>query len=147
MSVYQSIKVYASGAVVPICAASLVSHIVPQRYKRVYAYGIDGLDRTCMDMGLVSYRSIVISPICTLLQSTRGKKEKIDSFQNDDLLIPVCFCLCTLWCVLQVVSADIVISTVLRCIAVLYLYLQFSNFNRLGSKYLLGEYSFPLPLC
>ncbi|XP_065177955.1 3-hydroxy-3-methylglutaryl-coenzyme A reductase-like [Sycon ciliatum] len=38
----------------------------------------------------------------------------------------------------EIVTADVILATLLRCIAVLYTYMQFCNFNRLGSKYLLG---------
>ncbi|KAM9811123.1 3-hydroxy-3-methylglutaryl-coenzyme A reductase-like [Neosynchiropus ocellatus] len=38
----------------------------------------------------------------------------------------------------QVLSSDIIILTITRCIAIIYIYLQFQNLRRLGSKYILG---------
>ncbi|ESO88291.1 hypothetical protein LOTGIDRAFT_126248 [Lottia gigantea] len=35
-------------------------------------------------------------------------------------------------------SSDLIIMTITRCLAVIYIYLQFRNLRRLGSKYLLG---------
>jgi len=35
-------------------------------------------------------------------------------------------------------SSDLIILTITRCLAVMYIYLQFTNLRRLGSKYLLG---------
>lgn len=41
----------------------------------------------------------------------------------------------------QYIAADVIIMTVVRCSAVLYCYYQFCNLHKLGSKYILGEYS------
>uniref|UniRef100_A0A4W4FXS2 3-hydroxy-3-methylglutaryl coenzyme A reductase n=1 Tax=Electrophorus electricus TaxID=8005 RepID=A0A4W4FXS2_ELEEL len=38
----------------------------------------------------------------------------------------------------QVLSSDIIILTITRCIAVVYIYFQFQNLRQLGSKYILG---------
>ncbi|XP_050400448.1 3-hydroxy-3-methylglutaryl-coenzyme A reductase [Patella vulgata] len=38
----------------------------------------------------------------------------------------------------DVKSSDLIIMTITRCLAVIYIYLQFRNLRRLGSKYLLG---------
>ncbi|XP_010287269.1 PREDICTED: 3-hydroxy-3-methylglutaryl-Coenzyme A reductase isoform X2 [Phaethon lepturus] len=38
----------------------------------------------------------------------------------------------------DVLSSDIIILTITRCIAILYIYFQFQNLRRLGSKYILG---------
>ncbi|KAK7499766.1 hypothetical protein BaRGS_00009107 [Batillaria attramentaria] len=38
----------------------------------------------------------------------------------------------------EVKSSDIIILAITRCLAVMYIYLQFRNLRRLGSKYLLG---------
>ncbi|KAL8582291.1 hypothetical protein ACOMHN_037048 [Nucella lapillus] len=38
----------------------------------------------------------------------------------------------------EVKSSDIIILSITRCLAVMYIYLQFRNLRRLGSKYLLG---------
>nr|KAG5708561.1 hypothetical protein BaRGS_032982 [Batillaria attramentaria] len=39
----------------------------------------------------------------------------------------------------EVKSSDIIILAITRCLAVMYIYLQFRNLRRLGSKYLLGK--------
>ena len=36
-------------------------------------------------------------------------------------------------------SSDIIVLTIIRCLAVMYIYLQFRNLRSLGSKYLLGK--------
>ena len=36
-------------------------------------------------------------------------------------------------------SSDILVLTITRCLAVMYIYLQFRNLRKLGSKYLLGK--------
>lgn len=36
-------------------------------------------------------------------------------------------------------SSDIIILTVTRCVAIIYIYFQFKNLRQLGSKYILGE--------
>ncbi|KAM6953987.1 3-hydroxy-3-methylglutaryl-coenzyme A reductase-like [Aplochiton taeniatus] len=38
----------------------------------------------------------------------------------------------------QVLSSDIIILTITRCIAIVYIYFQFQNLRQLGSKYILG---------
>ncbi|XP_062873518.1 3-hydroxy-3-methylglutaryl-CoA reductase a [Trichomycterus rosablanca] len=38
----------------------------------------------------------------------------------------------------QVLSSDIIILTITRCIAVVYIYFQFQNLRQIGSKYILG---------
>ncbi|XP_046879197.1 3-hydroxy-3-methylglutaryl-CoA reductase a [Hypomesus transpacificus] len=38
----------------------------------------------------------------------------------------------------QVLSSDIIILTITRCIAIIYIYFQFQNLRQLGSKYILG---------
>ncbi|KAJ3604407.1 hypothetical protein NHX12_029148 [Muraenolepis orangiensis] len=38
----------------------------------------------------------------------------------------------------QIFSSDIIILTITRCMAILYIYLQFQNLRQLGSKYILG---------
>ncbi|XP_076854190.1 3-hydroxy-3-methylglutaryl-CoA reductase a [Brachyhypopomus gauderio] len=38
----------------------------------------------------------------------------------------------------QVLSSDVIILTITRCIAVVYIYFQFQNLRQLGSKYILG---------
>nr|XP_020454860.1 3-hydroxy-3-methylglutaryl-coenzyme A reductase-like [Monopterus albus] len=38
----------------------------------------------------------------------------------------------------QILSSDIIILTITRCIAVIYIYFQFQNLRQLGSKYILG---------
>ncbi|KAI1905251.1 hypothetical protein AGOR_G00014190 [Albula goreensis] len=38
----------------------------------------------------------------------------------------------------QILSSDIIILTITRCIAILYIYFQFQNLRQLGSKYILG---------
>ncbi|XP_061427042.1 LOW QUALITY PROTEIN: 3-hydroxy-3-methylglutaryl-Coenzyme A reductase [Lethenteron reissneri] len=38
----------------------------------------------------------------------------------------------------EVLSSDIIILTITRCLAILYIYFQFQNLRQLGSKYLLG---------
>ncbi|KAG8130992.1 putative 3-hydroxy-3-methylglutaryl coenzyme A reductase protein [Naja naja] len=38
----------------------------------------------------------------------------------------------------DVLSSDIIILTITRCIAILYIYFQFQNLKQLGSKYILG---------
>lgn len=38
-------------------------------------------------------------------------------------------------------AADVILMTVVRCSAVLYCYYQFCNLHKLGSKYILGEYT------
>ncbi|XP_044132016.1 LOW QUALITY PROTEIN: 3-hydroxy-3-methylglutaryl-coenzyme A reductase-like [Bufo gargarizans] len=38
----------------------------------------------------------------------------------------------------DVLSSDIIILTITRCIAILYIYFQFQNLRQLGSKYILG---------
>lgn len=48
-----------------------------------------------------------------------------------------CFFFCS---VLQpVLSSDIIILTITRCIAIVYIYFQFQNLRQLGSKYMLGN--------
>uniref|UniRef100_A0AAZ3QH64 SSD domain-containing protein n=1 Tax=Oncorhynchus tshawytscha TaxID=74940 RepID=A0AAZ3QH64_ONCTS len=37
-----------------------------------------------------------------------------------------------------VLSSDIIILTITRCIAIVYIYFQFQNLRQLGSKYILG---------
>lgn len=37
-------------------------------------------------------------------------------------------------------AADVIVMTVIRCLAVLYSYYQFCNLQMLGSKYILGMY-------
>lgn len=39
----------------------------------------------------------------------------------------------------EVLSSDIIILTITRCIAILYIYFQFRSLRQLGSKYILGE--------
>lgn len=42
-------------------------------------------------------------------------------------------------CLLQeILSSDIIILTITRCIAIVYIYFQFQNLRQLGSKYILG---------
>ncbi|XP_067279812.1 3-hydroxy-3-methylglutaryl-CoA reductase b [Pseudorasbora parva] len=38
----------------------------------------------------------------------------------------------------KIVSSDMIILTVTRCIAIIYIYIQFKNLRQLGSKYILG---------
>lgn len=38
-----------------------------------------------------------------------------------------------------VLSSDIIILTITRCIAIVYIYFQFQNLRQLGSKYILGK--------
>ncbi|XP_056274728.1 3-hydroxy-3-methylglutaryl-coenzyme A reductase-like [Pseudoliparis swirei] len=38
----------------------------------------------------------------------------------------------------QILSSDIIILTITRCIAIVYIYIQFQNLRQLGSKYILG---------
>lgn len=38
----------------------------------------------------------------------------------------------------QILSSDIIIVTITRCIAIVYIYFQFQNLRQLGSKYILG---------
>ncbi|XP_077865070.1 3-hydroxy-3-methylglutaryl-coenzyme A reductase-like, partial [Saccoglossus kowalevskii] len=38
----------------------------------------------------------------------------------------------------DIMSSDIIIMTITRCLAVFYIYLQFQNLRRIGSKYILG---------
>uniref|UniRef100_A0AAQ5Y3D6 3-hydroxy-3-methylglutaryl coenzyme A reductase n=1 Tax=Amphiprion ocellaris TaxID=80972 RepID=A0AAQ5Y3D6_AMPOC len=38
----------------------------------------------------------------------------------------------------QILSSDIIILTITRCIAIVYIYFQFQNLKQLGSKYILG---------
>uniref|UniRef100_A0A3Q3MMM3 3-hydroxy-3-methylglutaryl coenzyme A reductase n=1 Tax=Mastacembelus armatus TaxID=205130 RepID=A0A3Q3MMM3_9TELE len=38
----------------------------------------------------------------------------------------------------QILSSDIIILTITRCIAIIYIYFQFQNLRQLGSKYILG---------
>ncbi len=42
-------------------------------------------------------------------------------------------------CLQDTKSSDILVLTIIRCLAVIYIYLQFRNLRQLGSKYLLGE--------
>lgn len=39
----------------------------------------------------------------------------------------------------DVLSSDIIILTITRCIAIFYIYFQFQNLKQLGSKYILGK--------
>lgn len=39
----------------------------------------------------------------------------------------------------QILSSDIIILTITRCIAIVYIYFQFQNLRQLGSKYILGK--------
>lgn len=39
----------------------------------------------------------------------------------------------------QILSSDIIILTITRCIAIVYIYFQFQNLRQLGSKYILGN--------
>lgn len=39
----------------------------------------------------------------------------------------------------EVLSSDIIILTITRCIAIFYIYFQFQSLRQLGSKYILGE--------
>lgn len=36
-------------------------------------------------------------------------------------------------------SSDIIVLTVTRCMAIIYIYFQFKNLRQLGSKYILGQ--------
>lgn len=47
-----------------------------------------------------------------------------------------------LLCLQEILSSDIIILTITRCIAILYIYFQFQNLRRLGSKYILGKLYF-----
>lgn len=38
----------------------------------------------------------------------------------------------------KIPSSDIIILTVTRCTAIIYIYVQFKNLRQLGSKYMLG---------
>ncbi|XP_023679090.2 3-hydroxy-3-methylglutaryl-CoA reductase a [Paramormyrops kingsleyae] len=38
----------------------------------------------------------------------------------------------------QILSSDVIILTITRCIAIVYIYFQFQNLRQLGSKYILG---------
>lgn len=40
----------------------------------------------------------------------------------------------------QILSSDIIILTITRCIAIVYIYFQFQNLRQLGSKYILGNF-------
>lgn len=40
----------------------------------------------------------------------------------------------------KVHSSDIIILTITRCMAIVYIYFQFKNLRQLGSKYILGQY-------
>uniref|UniRef100_A0A673GXD7 hydroxymethylglutaryl-CoA reductase (NADPH) n=1 Tax=Sinocyclocheilus rhinocerous TaxID=307959 RepID=A0A673GXD7_9TELE len=39
----------------------------------------------------------------------------------------------------KILSGDVIILTVTRCVAIIYIYIQFKNLRQLGSKYILGE--------
>ncbi|XP_057183768.1 3-hydroxy-3-methylglutaryl-CoA reductase a isoform X1 [Triplophysa rosa] len=43
-----------------------------------------------------------------------------------------------LFCLQEILSSDIIILTITRCIAIIYIYFQFQNLRQLGSKYILG---------
>ncbi|KAJ8285571.1 hypothetical protein GJAV_G00028360 [Gymnothorax javanicus] len=43
----------------------------------------------------------------------------------------------------QILSSDIIILTITRCIAIVYIYFQFQNLRQLGSKYILGIAALP----
>ncbi|KAK7912747.1 hypothetical protein WMY93_012958 [Mugilogobius chulae] len=45
----------------------------------------------------------------------------------------------------QILSSDIIILTITRCIAIIYIYFQFQNLRQLGSKYILGSALLPAP--
>ena len=48
----------------------------------------------------------------------------------------------------DVKSSDVIILAITRCLAVMYVYLQFRNLRKLGSKYLLGRFQvYPLCMC
>lgn len=38
----------------------------------------------------------------------------------------------------EILSSDVIILTITRCIAIVYIYFQFQNLRQLGSKYILG---------
>lgn len=40
----------------------------------------------------------------------------------------------------KVDSSDVIILTITRCMAIVYIYFQFKNLRQLGSKYILGQY-------
>lgn len=40
----------------------------------------------------------------------------------------------------KILSGDMIILTITRCIAIIYIYVQFKNLRQLGSKYILGEF-------
>lgn len=46
----------------------------------------------------------------------------------------------------KILSSDIIILTVTRCTAIIYIYVQFKNLRQLGSKYMLGVCSLPFTL-
>lgn len=41
----------------------------------------------------------------------------------------------------EILSSDVIILTITRCIAIVYIYFQFQNLRQLGSKYILGTLS------
>ncbi|KAG8222846.1 hypothetical protein J437_LFUL007554 [Ladona fulva] len=41
-------------------------------------------------------------------------------------------------------AADVIVMTLIRCIALLYSYHQFRTLHKMGSKYILGEFRWPL---
>ena len=39
----------------------------------------------------------------------------------------------------KIASSDVIMLTVTRCMAIVYIYFQFKNLRQLGSKYILGQ--------
>lgn len=59
---------------------------------------------------------------------------------NSDLVLMINVLFGVSLCLLQpVLSSDIIILTITRCIAIVYIYFQFQNLRQLGSKYILGK--------
>lgn len=75
------------------------------------------------------------------------------SSNNNDPLLPSAKPLCHGWresCdgfEAQYNSVDVILMTIVRCSALLYCYYQFCNLNKLGSKYILGEFQTSLINC
>lgn len=67
-----------------------------------------------------------------VIPNVSTEKYLFNLYYQEDLSVPVFL--------QKIHSSDIIILTVTRCMAIIYIYFQFKNLRQLGSKYILGQY-------
>uniref|UniRef100_A0A8C8IAZ7 3-hydroxy-3-methylglutaryl coenzyme A reductase n=1 Tax=Oncorhynchus tshawytscha TaxID=74940 RepID=A0A8C8IAZ7_ONCTS len=69
--------------------------------------------------------------VCLMSMNNLATSDQICSWSNGCPKLQEC-------CILKILNSDVIILTVTRCMAIVYIYFQFQNLRQLGSKYILG---------